>query len=313
MSGVSFGVNVFPEQVSAPTSSGGVVGFGSAITWGDGVDGDVTITAGTTTLARDMYYNSLTVLNGGILKPAGFRIFVKTFTQVDTGGTINDNGNNAGVPPLAGGALGSIGWMQLASGAGGAGRTTTGAGTNGTSVTNCITTNGTAFARGGAGASASSPIPVGGVGGLASLGTSIPGQRLFTVFSTFRGYLGAVFNGTTGGGSGGVDLTAGGTGTSGGGGGAGRGVWIASNTIICNGTISANGGNGANAVGTGAALVGGGGGGAGGMVVIQTTSDPATLNNITVDGGAGGLSFGSVLSPSVSGQTGHKIIIQYAS
>jgi hypothetical protein len=297
----------------AVTISGGPVGFGSAITWGDGADGDVTITAGTSSLARDMYYNSLTVQSGGLLKPAGFRIFVKTFTQVDSGGSINDNGNDAGVPPAIGGALSAIGWMQLASGGGGLGRNSTGVGSAGASVTNAITTNGTAFARGGAGGSATSPSSVGGTGGPASLGTTIPGQRLFTIFQTFRGYLGAIFNGTTGGGGGGVDITFGGTGTSGGGGGAGRGVWIASKTIILNGTISANGGNGANAVGTGLARVGGGGGGAGGMVVIQTTTPEASLTNVTVNGGAAGADFGSMFSPSVAGNSGHRIIIVFVS
>ena len=69
MSGVSTGANVFPSEVSATTSSGGVVGFGPEITWGDGADGDVVIGAGTTTLSREMYYNSLTILNGGIRIP----------------------------------------------------------------------------------------------------------------------------------------------------------------------------------------------------------------------------------------------------
>lgn len=312
MANIQAMVNAFPSEVST-TSSGGVVGFGSAITWGDGSDGDVVITAGTTTLARDMFYNSLTVQNGGILKPAGFRIFVKTFTQVDTGGTINDNGNDAGVPPAIGGALSAIGWMQLATGAGGLGRTATGPGSAGASVVNCITTNGTAFARGGAGAGATTPSALGGSGGPASIGTSLPGVRLLTTFTNFRGYLGAIFNGTTGGGGGGLDLTFGGTGTSGGGGGAGRGVWIASNTIILNGTISANGGNGANAIGSGLARVGGGGGGAGGMVVVQTTTNPASLTNVTVNGGAAGTSFGITFSPSVAGDAGHKLIIQFSS
>lgn len=311
MANVSFGVDAFPVAV-ASTSAGDVVGYGSAVTWGDGSDGDVTIGAGTTTLARDMFYNSLIVQNGGILKPAGFRIFVKTATQVDAGGSINDNGNDgSGLTP--GVALSAIGWMQLASGAGGLGRNTSGVGSVGTAVTNCITTNGTAFARGGAGASAANPSAVGGAGGTAAIGTSLPGARLLTTFTNFRGYLGAVFNGTTGGGGGGIDLTSGGTGTSGGGGSAGRSVWLQSNTIILNGTVSANGGKGADAVGTGAAKVGGGGGGAGGMVVIQTTTPGASLSGVTVSGGLAGTSFGAMFSPSVAGNDGHKLIIVFAS
>ena len=313
MANISFGVDAFPNASTSAASSGGVVGFGSAITWGDGSDGDVVIGAGTTTLARDMFYNSLIVQNGGILKPQGFRIFVKTATQVDAGGSINDNGNDAGIPPAIGGALSAIGWMQNASGAGGLGRNSTGVGSAGAAVTNCITTNGTAFARGGAGASAANPSAVGGAGGTAAIGTSLPGARLLTTFTNFRGYLGAAFNSTTGGGGGGIDLTSGGTGTSGGGGSAGRSVWLQSNTIILNGTISANGGKGADAVGTLAAKVGGGGGGAGGMVVIQTTTPEASLSGVTVSGGLAGTSFGAIFSPSVAGNDGHKLIIVYAS
>jgi len=310
MANISFGVDAFPAASTAAASSGGVVGYGSAITWGDGADGDVVIGAGTTTLARDMFYNSLTVQNGGILKPAGFRIFVKTFTQVDAGGSINDNGNN-GVGSTPGAALTSIGWMQVSCGAGGIGRTTSGVANNGSALTNAITTNGTAFARGGAGAS--SGVNTGGTGGVVTIGTSLPGARLLTSFTTFRGYLGAVFNGTSGGGGGGATIVGPDTGTSGGGGGAGRGVWIASNTIILNGTISANGGAGANAVGTGAAVVGGGGGGAGGLLVCQTTTPEANLSNMTVTGGLAGTSFGAVTAPSVAGDAGMKIIVVYAS
>jgi hypothetical protein len=313
MSNVSFGVDAFPFASTAAASTGGVTGFGSAVTWGDGADGDVVIGAGTTLLARDMFYNSLTVQSGGILKPQGFRIFVKTATQVDAGGSINDNGNDAGVPPAIGGALSAIGWLQNASGGGGTGRSSTGVGSGGSAVSNSITTNGTAFARGGAGGSASNPSAVGGSGGTAALGTSLPGVRLLTVFTDFRGYLGAAFNSTTGGGGGGVDITAGGTGTSGGGGGAGRSVWLQSNTIILNGTISANGGNGADAVGTGAAKAGGGGGGAGGIVVVQTTTPATSLTGVTVNGGAAGTSFGTMFSPSVGGDAGHKLIVVYAS
>ena len=312
MGNISFGVDAFPAPSTAAASSGGVVGFGSAVTWGDGADGDVVIGAGTTTLARDMFYNSLVVQNGGILKPQGFRIFVKTATQVDAGGSINDNGNDAGVPPAIGGALSAIGWLQNSSGGGGLGRNSTGVGSAGAAVSNSITTNGTAYARGGAGASATSPSAVGGAGGNATAGTSLPGVRLLTTFTTFRGYLGAIFNGTTGGGGGGTDLTFGGTGTSGGGGGAGRSLWLASKTIILNGTISCNGGNGANAVGTGLARVGGGGGGAGGIVVVQTTTPAASLSGVTVTGGAAGTSFGAMFSPSVAGDDGHKLIIVFA-
>jgi hypothetical protein len=58
---------------------------GTAI-FGDGSDGDVTLGAGTTTLARDMYYDDLTVPNGSTLAAAGFRIFVAGLLTVAAGG-----------------------------------------------------------------------------------------------------------------------------------------------------------------------------------------------------------------------------------
>lgn len=49
--------------------------------FGDGSDGDVTITT-TVTLSRDMFYNNLTINTGGQLKPNGYKIFVRgTFTN----------------------------------------------------------------------------------------------------------------------------------------------------------------------------------------------------------------------------------------
>jgi len=80
--------NVFGE--GGGLSSSYLSGF-----FGDGSDGDVTIVAGTTTLSKDMVYNNLTIQAGGILKPAGYRIFVKGTLTIAAGGSINDNGNDA--------------------------------------------------------------------------------------------------------------------------------------------------------------------------------------------------------------------------
>lgn len=60
--------------------------------FGDWADGDVTISSGTTTLTRDMYYNNLTITSPWVLNPNGYRVFVK-WTIAWTG-TINRNGNN---------------------------------------------------------------------------------------------------------------------------------------------------------------------------------------------------------------------------
>jgi hypothetical protein len=57
----------------------------------DGNDGAVTISSGTTTLTRDMFYTTLTISSGATLKTAGFRVFVQdTLTNA---GTIHWNGN----------------------------------------------------------------------------------------------------------------------------------------------------------------------------------------------------------------------------
>ena len=50
--------------------------FNGGTSFGDGSDGPVTISSGTTTLTRDMYYSDLTVSSTGVLLTAGYRIFV---------------------------------------------------------------------------------------------------------------------------------------------------------------------------------------------------------------------------------------------
>jgi len=58
------------------------------------IDGDVTISVNTT-LARDMYYNNLTVNVGVTLNTNGFKVYVKaTLTNSGTIGTIGNNGTN---------------------------------------------------------------------------------------------------------------------------------------------------------------------------------------------------------------------------
>ena len=65
------------------------IDYSSLTFYGDGNDGDVTI-AGTTTLSRDMNYNTLTV--SGTLKCNGYKFFVKKFLKVEVGGTIQNDG-----------------------------------------------------------------------------------------------------------------------------------------------------------------------------------------------------------------------------
>ena len=82
---------------------------------GDGSDGDVVISSNTS-LSSDMFYNNLTINDGIILKPNGYRIFVKdTLTFLGTGKIQCNGGNGGNAPnatiagsPVAGGTAGAI-------------------------------------------------------------------------------------------------------------------------------------------------------------------------------------------------------------
>src|SRR2546426_12736233 len=64
--------------------------------FGDGSDGDVTITKTKSTfLTRDMYYNNLTIESGQTLNPNGFRVFVSGTLTLEDGARISRDGNDA--------------------------------------------------------------------------------------------------------------------------------------------------------------------------------------------------------------------------
>ena len=69
---------------------------GNDSVYGSGALGDVTLSAGTTVLSQDMYYNNLTVPSGCFLNTNGFRVFVKN--------TLTLNGW-IGVGALSGGGI----------------------------------------------------------------------------------------------------------------------------------------------------------------------------------------------------------------
>ena len=90
--------------------------------FGDGNDGDVTISSNTT-LTSDIYYNNLTVNASTTLSTGGFRVFVRGTLTLN--GTIAHNGiSGSGTSAGNGAAKGSIGTQGLPSG--GAGTPTTG-------------------------------------------------------------------------------------------------------------------------------------------------------------------------------------------
>lgn len=244
--------------------------------FGDGHDGDVTISADTT-LVRDMYYNNLTVNSGATLFTGGFRIHVLGTCTVASGGAIDRNGNNAsGNTAGAASAAGTL-TATIAGGTGGG----AGVGAGGSASGNAVGAAGGAGGAGGTGGTAA-----GAAGTLTVVPTNSGGTDvLFTVgrASLARDTVAAVCTGGSGGGGGGGSGAA----TSGGGGGAGGGVLlIAAKTLTGAGTIRANGGIGGNAP---IANGGGGGGGGGGAVVFITDNDTtATSLVIQVNGGLGG-------------------------
>jgi hypothetical protein len=70
----------------------------ASVLYGNGADGDTTISVNTT-LARDMYYQNLTVNVGIVLSTGGFRIFVKN--TLTLAGMIRNIGANSGGRPAA--------------------------------------------------------------------------------------------------------------------------------------------------------------------------------------------------------------------
>lgn len=64
-----------------------------AIIFGNGSDGDVTISGGVTTLTRDMHYDNLTIDANGFLGTNGYRVFVKTLLSMSFGGMIFNDAN----------------------------------------------------------------------------------------------------------------------------------------------------------------------------------------------------------------------------
>lgn len=259
---------------AAPTGGGA-----TSPLFGDGFDGDVTI-SGDTTLTSDMYYNNLTVNAATNLTTGGFRIFVKGTLTLN--GTIRFNGVNA--TSTVGASAGGSNQTLRTTESGGAGDTA--AGTAGTARSDCMGGAGGAGGTGSGGAGGAggaATVPAANRGGvrafgnpaMALIGRFFEAANAAAILSPFAGL---------GGGGGGGDGTAGG-----GGGGGGGFVFVAARLLAGTGTIEAKGGNGFAAA---AGNRGGGGGGGGGVITLITssTSNPYTLN---VDGGTGGAGAGT--------------------
>lgn len=305
--------------MTVTTGSNGAITLASTLptgflaqAFGAGFDGDLTVADGATvTLTRETQYNSVTILGSGSIKPAGYRLFCKGNLSISEQGSINDDGTSAsgGSPGSALAQRGYLGGQGLA---GATGVSTDTAGTNAATQANCSYNESGSFPAGGKGGNAGARA-----GGSAITGSAYPfSQSAHTVWQTGRpmftqaaggGTSPIVFTSGIGGSSGGNNTGA--AATSGAGGTGGGNVWISAYTISNSGRISANGGTGGTATGTGNA--GGGGGGSGGIVTVITTTPVSSIGGtISVNGGGGGAGIGTGLSGN-SGSLGSRVIVSY--
>ena len=245
--------------------------------YGDGSDGNLTVT-GTTTLTNTFLYDTITIQAGGILKPAGYRIYARTLV-IDAGGKIDDSGN-AGVAGVAGAGLTVRGYLGAFSGAGAAGTAATAAGTNAGSAQTLATPTRADGGQPTGGNGGAAGVSSGGLGRVSTAATL--GRKSYPHILEGR-FANTQFSCGAGGGSGANIIPS----TSGAGGGGGGMVWVAAKSITNNGTICAGGGNGGNATLNAGTASGGGGGGSGGIVqVIYNTL--AGSGTIVANGGTGG-------------------------
>lgn len=272
--------------------------------YGDGSDGDVTISADTT-ITSDMIngiknYNNLTIDSTKILTCLGGIIFVNGTLTVN--GTLSANGGN-GSGASGGTASAGPAGTSVSNGGGNGGVNAGGPG-----LPTASPLSATAIAYGGAGGAGGAAAAAGGVSGLAvtlSTLTEAAQAKLPNIFTMgvilSRNATPIIITGSGRGGGGGAGSGA----ASGGGGGGGGGCLIIfARHVAGSGTIRANGGNGADASGTG--NKGGGGGGGGGFIALFT-SDTSHSLTIEVNGGNGGAGIGTGASGS-NGSTGRTYI-----
>jgi hypothetical protein len=281
-----------------------LVASSTAGIFGIGVDGDVVMGAGTTTLTRDMYYHDLTVPNGATLNTDGFRVFVSGTLTVGATGIITSPSNDAAAQL---GAAQTTGNNLGLGGAGGNGGVSAN-GSNGAAMAPSLQPQplpqvGATSGKGGVGGTGG--VNTGGTGGAVNLaGATVGNVWAFPAFArgqfpgTNAAFGGYVAGGTGGGGGGG------GGSTGGGGGAGGRVVLICARAIVNDGSITVPGGNGGPAL---AANGGGGAGGGGGKVflIYRTFSG----NAATAPGGNGGAGAGTGAQGG-TGSTGYVATLQ---
>ncbi len=269
---------------------------------GDGSDGNVVISSGTTTLTRDMYYNNLTLNGTGVLNTANYRIYVLGVLDISaaqTGAIIidgadgasgigNQHGANATAPVAGSVGAGSVG----SNGVNG----TPSVGGNGTNGTVASVSNGGASGAGGTGGSGSAGA-AGTAGTGATPAASFPIRRFEQALLSGTALIGGGAGGGSGSpGNGNGSGSGGGSGT----GGTGAGVLAIYANIINRGTNTngsiirarggVGGGGGFPSGGNEGGGAGSGGGGGGWIFIAYNALAGSTITNaLSVAGGAGGL------------------------
>lgn len=242
-----------------------------AVLFGAGTDGDVTI-ASTTSLARDMNYDDLTVNSGVTLRARSYRVQIRN--TLTNAGTISASGRAASASTGGAASTGSLDGGKAGATGG------TGSGAAGTTCFDGISD--VNVGQGGAGGAGTGTT--GGAGGQV-------GQYGSRWFSPTQALSGLVTYGPAltmadagaGGGAGGGD----GVNSGGGGGGGGAFLILFARIAAAWGTLTARGGAGGTPT---AGNCGGGGGGGGGSA--YTCSDSAAPA-VDASGGAGGSATGT--------------------
>lgn len=268
--------------------------------FGDGSDGDVTISSNTS-LSRDMFYNNLTIDSTKVLSTAGYRIYV--YGTLTNNGTIRHNGSNATTytggagavsGTLAGGSAGGDGLTGTLSYGGGAGG---GAGVIWIAA-NTIAVEGTIEAKGGNGANG---VSAGGtlVSGSGNNGTAISK----TLIQSGTGGAGGIGGSTTGGSGGTISSSNMGT----------KSPILMTEFIDTLAMLALAGGSGGGAGGvnsSGGSVGSGGGGGGQGGVIFEMYKTLTTSGTKTVTGGTGGTGAGAVNTNGSNGSSGLAISLQ---
>jgi len=272
---------VFDRGTTATAGAGLLGGL-----YGDGDDGSATVTGGTTTLTRDMYYTNLTVTSTGILVTAGYRVFVAGTLTVQASGVVHNDGVAAvGHTAGTGAPTGSL-----------LGGSDGGAGVSNASGQNGITGTSQSRALGGSGGAGGDTTSfTGAAGGTAAAPTAAEGGWRHLDAALGSSHLGNQWRAGCGGGSG---ATENGSGSSGAGGGGGGMLVIHALAIDNQGTIRSNGGDGGTptSVGDSDELGGGGGGGGGAVYLVHRIAVGGTLGTVQVNGGAAGTGYNGGLN-----------------